>query len=174
MRIETARLTLTSLAVDDAEEMVAVLADPRLYTFIGGRPAGVDELRERYRRMVAGSPDPEVAWLNWIVRLQPADVAVGTVQSTISPATGGRRGAVVAWVIGTAWQGRGIATEAAGWLIGWLQAQGIDDITAHIHRDHLASGAVARHCGLHPTDGLHRGEIVWRLAPTPNQVDGAP
>jgi RimJ/RimL family protein N-acetyltransferase len=42
--------------------------------------------------------------------------ATGTVQATVGPDAGGVH-AEIAWVIGTAWQRRGIATEAARALV---------------------------------------------------------
>ena len=44
------RLDLRPLAPADADEMVDVLGDPRLYEFIGGGPLTLDELRDQYRR----------------------------------------------------------------------------------------------------------------------------
>jgi RimJ/RimL family protein N-acetyltransferase len=161
--IQTVRLTLTALGVDDADEMARVLDHPRLHGFIGGEPATAGELRDRYRRWVAGPEDAGEVWLNWIVRLRPADVAVGTVQATISTPPEGSSVADVAWVIGLGWQGRGFASEAARSLVGWLSGHGVDDITAHIHPDHHASAAVASRAGLRPTDETHDGETVWRL-----------
>ena len=75
---------MTALAVGDAEEMATVLGDPRLHEFIGGTPATLDELRERYRRLAAGSGDPAERWLNWTIRTTDAGTAVGTMQATIS------------------------------------------------------------------------------------------
>ena len=47
---DPARLDLSpSAGVADADEMVAVLADPALHEFTGGQPATLDELRDRYR-----------------------------------------------------------------------------------------------------------------------------
>ena len=66
--IETRRLRLVPLSVEDAEEMAGLLDDARLHEFIGGRPATVAELRDRYTRLAADSPDPHETWLNWIVR----------------------------------------------------------------------------------------------------------
>jgi hypothetical protein len=57
--IATARLTLEPLAVAHAAEMVDVLTDPALYTFIGGGPPTLDELRERFRH--GGRSGPGVA-----------------------------------------------------------------------------------------------------------------
>ena len=66
--IATARLVLQPLRVEDADEMVVVLADPALHQFIGGEPATLEELRERYGSWIRGSGVAEEVWLNWIVR----------------------------------------------------------------------------------------------------------
>ncbi|WP_371616913.1 GNAT family N-acetyltransferase [Streptomyces sp. NBC_00454] len=155
----TARLTLLPLRVSHAEEMAAVLSDPALHGFIGGAPYSPEDLRTRYERLVAGSPDPAVSWCNWVIRLDDADCLVGTVQATVSEGV-----AEIAWVVGTAWQRRGIATEAARGLIGWLRAGGVRTVVAHIHPDHAASAAVAGAAGLMPTDHLHDGEVRWQSA----------
>jgi RimJ/RimL family protein N-acetyltransferase len=165
--IVTERLTLTALTVDDADEMVHVLSDHRLHEFIGGHPARLHGLRERYRRFVAGPTQPSQIWLNWIVRPKHNQVAVGTLQATISTTADGQSSADVAWIIGTPWQNTGYATEAARSLVDWLRSHGADDITAHIHPDHHASAVVANRAGLHPTDEQHDGETIWRYAANP-------
>ncbi len=48
--------------------MVMVLADPALHEFIGGEPASLEELRERYASWTRGSGSDHETWLNWIVR----------------------------------------------------------------------------------------------------------
>ncbi|WP_406628998.1 GNAT family N-acetyltransferase [Amycolatopsis sp. WGS_07] len=153
--IETARLDLVPLSVSHAEEMAAVLSDPALHTYIGGTPDTPEALRSRYQRMTAGSPDPAVSWLNWVLRPRGSGL-VGTVQATV-------RGSVaeVAWMVGTPWQGRGFATEAAQGLAGWLFQQPIDAIIAHVHPENRASAAVAAAIGLTPTDEQQDGEIRW-------------
>src|SRR5262245_30164532 len=109
-QIESERVVLTPLRVEDAEEMVAVLASPTLYVYTGGEPPTLDALRRRYAAMVVGhSTDHEQEWLNWVVRLTDEGAAVGTVQATIDR-DGGR--AEVAWVIGAGGQGHGYASEA--------------------------------------------------------------
>ncbi|MEJ7741277.1 MAG: hypothetical protein WKF73_01285 [Nocardioidaceae bacterium] len=42
------------MRVEHAEETAALLNDPSLHLFIGGEPATVEELRDRYRRWAAG------------------------------------------------------------------------------------------------------------------------
>ncbi|WP_343308425.1 GNAT family N-acetyltransferase [Streptomyces sp. SID5770] len=158
--VRTARLDLVPLAVAHAGEMAEVLADPALHAFIGGAPLSPPELRARYERLTAGSPDPAVTWHNWVVRLRAEDRLTGTVQATV---TDGGRTAEVAWVVGTAWQGRGIAREAAGGLVGLLAARGVRTVVAHVHPRHAASAAVARAAGLAPTDRTEDGEVRWEL-----------
>jgi RimJ/RimL family protein N-acetyltransferase len=163
----TARtLTLVPLRAEHADEMAAVLADPGLYTFTGGSPPTPRALRARYERWLAGSPDPAVSWCNWVIQLHSPRCLAGTVQATIS--TGADQPAAeVAWIVGTPWQGQGIATEAARALIGWLRRQSIRTVTAHIHPRHQASAAVAAAAGLTPTGHLQDGEIRWQLTMTP-------
>jgi RimJ/RimL family protein N-acetyltransferase len=161
----TRRLILVPLAAAHAEEMTAVLADPALYTFTGGSPPTSQELRARYERWIAGSPDPAVSWCNWVIQLRDPQCLAGTVQATISASDGPT--AEVAWVVGTPWQGQGIATEAARELIAWLRQQSVRTVIAHIHPRHQASAAVAAAAGLIPTGQLHAGEMTWRLTMTP-------
>lgn len=159
--IGTERLLLTPLRVEDADEMAIVLGDDRLHEFIGGRPSGVEELRARYARMVAGSSDPDEEWLNWIVRRRADSCPIGTMQATLID-HGSRWIAHVAWVIGLEWQGEGFASEAAKALVASLRQRGADRIVAHIHPDHRASEVVAIRAGLHPSDDIVDGERVWR------------
>jgi RimJ/RimL family protein N-acetyltransferase len=144
--ITTGRLSLVPLSVDDAEEMAAVLDDERLHEFTGGRPLTLDELRDRYARLVAGSSKADEVWLNWIVRLRADSQPVGTVQATLT-ADGDHWTAHVAWVIGADFHNQGFASEAARALVEWLREQGVEDIAANVHRDHRASGIVATRAG---------------------------
>jgi RimJ/RimL family protein N-acetyltransferase len=156
----TERLLLTPLRVDDADAMAVVLGDGRLHEFIGGQPATRSELRARYRMMVVGSGNPREIWLNWVVRLRRTAEPVGTVQATV---TNGGTGwaAHVAWVIGTPWQARGYATEAAGALAAWLRERGASVLLATIHPDHTVSEKIATRIGLLRTDEEIDGELVW-------------
>ncbi|QWQ41927.1 GNAT family N-acetyltransferase [Streptomyces sp. YPW6] len=88
---------------------------------------------------------------------QPAARIVGYVQATVR----GPR-AEIAWVIGTPWQGRGYAREAARGLAAHLaSAGGVRELVAHIHPDHAASAGVAVAAGLGPTGEWEDGERRW-------------
>jgi RimJ/RimL family protein N-acetyltransferase len=159
--LTTQRLVLEPLRPDHARELAPVLADPALHAFIGGEPASEAELRERFTRQAAGrSPDGAQGWLNWVARDRATDAPVGTMQATISDTEAGR-GAALAWVVATNRQGEGLATEAAGAAMEWLREHGVSRFAAHIHPDHAASAAVARHLGLAATGERHNGEIRW-------------
>ncbi|MFF3645204.1 GNAT family N-acetyltransferase [Streptomyces sp. NPDC002564] len=161
--IRTARLDLLPLRVGHAEEMAAVLGDPALHTFIGGAPDDADALRARYRRMLAGSPEPGVSWCNWVLKLRDGERAclIGTVQATV----GADGSAEIAWVVGTPWQGHGFASEAARGLVAWLAERSVRTVVAHVHPGHAASAAVARAAGLAATDVVQDGEVRWQSAP---------
>jgi L-amino acid N-acyltransferase YncA len=60
-------------------------------------------------------------------------------------------------------QRRGIGTEAARALVGWLGRQPARTVIAHIHPGHHASAAFAPACGFPPTSEYHDGELRWRL-----------
>ncbi|MEZ0064437.1 RimJ/RimL family protein N-acetyltransferase [Streptacidiphilus sp. MAP12-20] len=160
--VSAARIDLLPLEVGHADKMAAVLGDPALHEFIGGEPATPADLRARYERLVAGSPDPDVVWWNWVIRLREEGRLVGTVQATVTASPSGAVGEI-AWVVGTSWQGRGIATESARALVDWLGRSQIPTVIAHVHPDHHASAAVARAAGLAPTGRWHDGERQWLL-----------
>ncbi len=152
--------------MEHADEMARLLDDPALHRFIGGEPASAVALHERYTRQVVGhSPDGSQRWLNWVVRRRDAGQAVGTTQATVTASVteqGETVTAEVAWVIGTAAQGQGYATEAARTMTAWLRTQGVHQVVAHVHPDHRASQAVARAAGLTATTTVLDGEVRWQ------------
>lgn len=165
-RLETGRLVLEPLRSEHADELAPVFADASLYRFIGGEPPTAEELRARIARQAGGrSPDAAQRWCNWVVRERAGGEAVGTMQATVSGETDPI--AELAWVIGAAHQGRGLATEAARLIIDWLRGQGVSRLWAHIHPGHDASMAVARSLGLRPTEVIVDGEVRWESPEAP-------
>ncbi len=169
--IQTARLTLEPLRPEHAAEMAPLLDDDDLHAFVGGRPATLGELSERYRRQSVGhSPDGEHGWLNWVVRDRASGTAVGTVQATVRR-DGERLSADLAWVTATRHQGRGYASEAAAGMAAWLRRHGVPVLTAHVDPEHRASVRVAERLGLTATEIVVDGETRWTTAP-PGLRDG--
>ena len=157
--LDSERLHLEPLTVEHADEMVAVLGDPDLHAFIGGRPATLEELRALYEQQVLGhSRDGTERWLNWVIRRRDDGRAVGIVQATVTERDRALT-AEIAWVIGTGQQRQGFAREAAQAMVAWLREQGVTTIVAHVHPQHEASKAVARALGLAPTEAVVDGEV---------------
>ena len=160
--LRSPRLDLEPLRVDHAAEAAVVFDDERLHRYIGGAPAGEQQLRRRYTRQVAGrSVDGEELWLNWMVRHRASGALVGTVQATVRPRPRGGSVAELAWTVATQQQHRGYAREAAGAMVSWLRDCGVDRFIAHVHPEHRASIGVARALGLSPTATIVDGEIRW-------------
>jgi RimJ/RimL family protein N-acetyltransferase len=159
--VRTARLVLEPLRVDHAEEMAPVLDDESLHEYVGGRPATLEQLQQRYARQVVGrSADGAQGWFNWIARHRETGALVGTVQATMRTEDG-RPLAEIAWVIAAPHQGLGYASEAATGMALWLREHGADVLVAHVNPEHHASIGVARHVGLSPTDVMVEGETLW-------------
>ena len=153
------RLRLEPLTVQHADEMLDVLSDAALYQFTGGSPPTLDELRSRYARQSAGSGNAVEEWRTWVVRLGADGPAVGFVQATVRPGDGV---AELAWVVGTPWQGRGVARDAAALVLDHVTTGGTR-VSAHIHPEHVASQRVAAALGMAATDRLVDGEVEWAL-----------
>jgi RimJ/RimL family protein N-acetyltransferase len=159
MRIATTRLDLVPLSPDDADDLFPVLDDTELGRYTGeDPPRDVEMLRSRLALWsTRRSPDGDELWLNWVVRRRDDGRAVGHVQATV-----GDGDAAIAWVIGSAYQRRGFASEAGRALIGWLHdALGVPVVNGCIHPDNLASQTAAARIGLRPTDRWYDGEVVW-------------
>jgi RimJ/RimL family protein N-acetyltransferase len=164
--LESGRLLLEPLRVEHAEEAVVVFNDERLHTYMGNSPATFDQLRARFARQALGhSADGSEDWLNWMARDRASGGIAATVQSTIYHSgehyDGVHLVAEVAWVVATPFQGRGVATEAAATMIGWLRQNGVDVVIAHVHPGNRPSIGVARKLDLQPTDVVFEGEIRW-------------
>ena len=163
MVIRTDRLDLLPSSVDDAADLFPLLKDPSLGRYTGeAPPVDVHAVRARFESWASRrSPDGSELWLNWILRRRADGSAVGTVQATV-----GDGDAAIAWTVGTAFQGRGFATEAGGALIDWLRATlNVSVIVGSIHPENVASQTAAQRVGLAPTGRTHDGEVLWELIP---------
>lgn len=109
-------LVLEPQREEHAVEMFTVLGDPAIYVFENEPPPSVEWLRNRYRLLESRhSPDGAEHWLNWIVRL-PDSRAAGYVQA--SARTDGH--CHIAYVLGSAYWGQGLARRAVEAMIGEL------------------------------------------------------
>ncbi|SER77406.1 Protein N-acetyltransferase, RimJ/RimL family [Propionibacterium cyclohexanicum] len=124
--------------------MARILADPALYAYIDDTPLDEEQLAARYESQTSRWDSATTKWRNWVVRLKPAQCAIGYVQATIEP-----HECILAWVINPQWQGNGYATEAALGVIEQTYAQlGITRFSSTIDRRNAPSRGVAQHLGM--------------------------
>lgn len=148
MRLLTAAtLTLEPQLPAHAEHMFEVLGDLAIYQFGKQPPVSLDWLRQRFERLADGrSPDEREHWLNWVVRL-PAGALAGYVQATID--ADGQ--ASIGYELGSAWWGRGVATQAVARMIEELQATYcIQGLRAILNPDNQRSMRLLLRLGFEP------------------------
>lgn len=129
--LQTARLRLEPLTVEHAAEVFETMRDPRLYEFVPhAPPENLSELETRFRRLtVRGSPCRDEQWLNWILRLRSTNACIGRVEATVRL----DHRAFLAYELGTAHQGQGLATEACAAMIAHLfETYPLDELAAEI------------------------------------------
>jgi ribosomal-protein-alanine N-acetyltransferase len=118
-----ARLTiLRPLAAHHAEALFPILRDPQLWRLTEREPPKtLAELRERYQRLESRrSTDGQELWLNWVLERREDDRPVGVVQATVSIS---RSYADIAYVLGRAFWGRGLASDAVDTLLDFLRME---------------------------------------------------
>lgn len=147
-----------------ADALFPLLADPAIYTHLDeGPPASLEALRAKFARSEARrSPDGREHWLNWVV-FDPAGTAVGMVQATVTITSDGVHDLVgdtnVAYTIGRAHWGRGLARHAVGQMLAMVAAtQAVGVFYIRVDRGNEASLRVATALGfeLAPNDVMKR------------------
>ena len=140
--------------------MLPVLSDDELYEYTGGGPPqSTADLAAWFGALESRkSPAGEELWLTWLLFKIEGHTALGYVQATVR-----HNAAEIAWLVGSAWQGTGYASEAASALTAWLTTNKLNRISASIHPDHLASHRVAQAAGLSNSGQIKHGEQVWLM-----------
>ncbi|WP_431048526.1 GNAT family N-acetyltransferase [Roseateles sp. L2-2] len=115
--LEAPPLRLEPVAVEHAEEMHAVLADPSIYEFLDeDEPPTLEWLRSAYERRAKGeSPEGDELWFNWMIRRDDGRL-IGYVQATVeSPEV-----CWIAYVLTAEGRGQGHATRAVTAMVDYL------------------------------------------------------
>ncbi|POZ63455.1 GNAT family N-acetyltransferase [Chromobacterium alticapitis] len=111
---ETARLRIEALREAHADELFDAFQAAALSRFIPERPhPSLASMRAEYREFAGGAPaESGEIWLNWALRLKDGGEAIGTLQATRF-ADGSQW---LGYKLAPAHWGRGLASEALGWL----------------------------------------------------------
>jgi RimJ/RimL family protein N-acetyltransferase len=161
--LEAGGLVLEPLTSAHAASMYALLSDPVLYRYIDeAPPADVDTLRARYARLESRrSADGRQHWLNWVVRL-PGQPPLGYVQATVLE----DGSAWVAYLLGSAHQGRGHATLATAAMLAHLESEyGTHRLLANVEADNGPSIRLLQRLGFRAATAAE----ATRHEPTPSE-----
>ena len=145
-----------------AGELFPVLAEAALYEFIDEEPPkSIEALRQKLARSESRtSPDGSEHWLNWVVRDEARKVA-GYVQATVAA----NLEANVAYAIGSAFGGRGIATEAVAQMLRIVSTDfGVNRFFIVAERKNTKSIRLAERLGF--TEALPEAAPRRAIAPT--------
>ncbi len=162
--IKTERLALEPQVAAHAEEMYLVLSDPAIYAYENQPPPSLEWLRARFARLeTRRSANESEQWLNWVIRL-PTSGLIGYVQATVK--MDGR--AAIAYVLSSAYWGRGLAREAVeGMISELLQCFGVRSLVAVLRRENFRSVRLLEHLAFslasperHARQNLEAGEIL--------------
>lgn len=162
--VETDRLVLSRIAQADTEDLIGLLLNGELYTYIDRDVDTVDDARQRIERWVRGSLDPSMLWVNYVARARTDRRLVGLAQATVFLDEDGAVGeCTLAYLVSPAEQRQGFGAEMMTGF--WSELRGSLEpavVSAHIYPGHAASEGVARTLGLSRTDELVDGESVWK------------
>jgi RimJ/RimL family protein N-acetyltransferase len=154
--IDTGTLRLEPQTASHADEMFVVLSDPAIYEHENQPPASLEWLRERFTRLeTRRSADGRQQWLNWVIRL-PSGELIGYVQATV---LAGHR-ALIAYELGSAFWGRGLARRAVEAMIGELaERYGVRTLFAVLKRSNDRSLRLLKRLGFTPAPDGSRTEL---------------
>jgi RimJ/RimL family protein N-acetyltransferase len=129
--LETERLVLTPLTVDDAAVMYSELKDARLYEYMDSMPPVSEaQLTEHYRELQQRvSPDRDERWLNWIMRSRATGEPMGFVRATIAAESLG----LIAYTVFRRFHRQGFAGEATRAVLSHLLEEGIEQFVARVN-----------------------------------------
>jgi len=146
-RLETERLVLRRLAMDDADAMYRNWAsDPEVTRFLTWPPHTNPEATRRV--IGAWLPLYEKAdYYHWAITLKEnGDEPIGTIHGLPDD---GLESVQIGYCLGRPWWHRGIMSEAAGAVIGFFfDRVGVNSVCSYHDPNNPHSGMVMKHCGM--------------------------
>ena len=160
MRLETERLLLRPLRIDDLDDLAGFLADAETMRYIGaGGVRTRDQARESLERMIESFEAQGFGLLAVVRKEDGAFVGrcgllvwdPATWSLTVLPEATGPVEIEVGYLIGRDFWGHGYATEAAAAIRDWALANlDLERLVAFILSGNERSAAVARKLGMEP------------------------
>lgn len=152
--LNTPRLLLRRLRLDDAADLYEYLSDPQTYRFEPGEPLERAQADERAADLAA-SPH------FWAVVLRSTGKMIGQLYlAQITPLE--HLTCELGYILSPAYQRQGYGAEAAGALVRQaLTADGMHRVVAHCNPENTASWKLLERIGFR-REGLHRQDIFFR------------
>lgn len=142
--IETPRLLIRALSVDDLPSLIALWTDPDVMRHMGG-PRDSARLRQVYEEELRLADPPR--YTLWPIVERSTGRVIGEC-GLLEKDVGGRREIELVYVLSRGVWGQGYATEAASAVRDAALASGITRLIALIDPANPASAAVARKLGM--------------------------
>ena len=157
--LETERLILRPMTIDDADDLKQWLGRDEVYTYWGRKATGGEKEPEKLfvdaRPWVKRKPD---LGFNWGVVARETGKVIGIL--TIFEVENNRM-AGVGYRLDPAWWGKGVATEALAEAIRFLFAETeLDRLWATADVRNIASWRVLEKCGFTREGTIRRGKMV--------------
>ena len=151
--LETDRLLLRHLSLDDLEALAAIQADPEVMRYFDGGPLTTQVVRYDLERCIARQQ--ECGFSLWAAIDKSEGRFIGRC-GLLPQSLQGREEVEIAYMIDRSYWGRGLATEAAIAIRDHaFDRLGRDRLVSIIHRDNLASRRVAEKAGMRPERMIH-------------------
>lgn len=145
--LETERLTLRELTDADHERLYAIYRDPEVGRFLGGPPPPFGEYMRRVHQTWPGYYRKHGFGL-WAVDRKEDGEMMGRI-GLLAQEVDGEREVEVGYALGSAFQGRGYATEAARACRDWaFRALGVPRVISLIVPENERSIRVAERNGM--------------------------
>ena len=170
--LESPRLRLRGYRLDDFPACRAMLADPGVTRFLGGRPLTEEEAWNKFLRNAGFWP--VLGFGFWILEEKSTgafvgEAGLGCFSRQISPPVENLREA--GWVLASCMHGKGYGTEAVRAVLAWSDSRFPDPRTiCLIHPDNRASLRVAEKCGFREWfRASYKGQPASILLRTPSR-----
>ncbi|MDR3511804.1 MAG: GNAT family N-acetyltransferase [Caulobacteraceae bacterium] len=172
--LRTERLVLEAHRTDDLADCTAMWSDPQVVRYVGGTPAGAEEVWARMLRYAGLWA--VLGYGFWAVREKDTGRFVGEVgladfRRDLTPPLGPVP--EVGWALAPWAHGQGLATEAVRAALGWGDEALEAPATACLIDPHnAASIRVAEKCGFRlRTEALYRGHATLVFGRMPSRGD---
>jgi RimJ/RimL family protein N-acetyltransferase len=156
------RVVLHPLGPEHADALFPILSDPQLWHY-APRPRSrtANEFRERFARLESRRSDDGLEhWLNWAVEKRDSGETIGFVQATVEAT---RASASVAYIVGRAWWGHGLASDAVAAMLAHLERIGVREVSATVDSRNERSIRLIVRLGFCAEDAHDPRNVVYRL-----------